>query len=725
MNPLVELQREGQSVWYDNIRRGLISSGELKRLIDEDGVLGVTSNPAIFEKAIGGGNEYDAQIKTLLRSKPSHIFEQLAVQDIKDAADVLAPVYKTTNKRDGYISMEVWPELANDTQGSIEQARSLWSEIDKPNLMIKIPATPAGIPAIEQLISEGINVNVTLIFAVEMYRQVMDAYLKGLERRTGDLAGIASVASFFVSRVDSAVDRELEDLARDKPELATRAEALLGKIAIANAKLAYAEFKNVFGGERFAVLKARGAAIQRPLWASTGTKNPKYSDVLYVEELIGRDTVNTMPPPTVIAFKDHGEVEATVDQDLPGAKRQLQQLEELGISMQQVTDGLLSEGVKLFVDAFDTLMSVIDAKREALRDNIAGREEAALGPLQADVDKRLAAIAKADVVRKIWQKDVAIWQGDAAALKKRLGWLTITDPMQDKAPDLDRFADHVRAAGFKRAIFVGSPNIRPAVEAYAQVFGSPSGIQLGTRSADETRELNALAPDTLVILAGKAATAAQVHAAFDHLWRLSPRGDQYVIVTEPSTELAPLAGQYRLRRVFLDAADVAAEYGALSYLGLVAAAVAGVDVPRLLSRAEHLVHDCLPLIQPADNAGAWLGAILAEAAASSRKVTIVCPPAISAFGAWAARLAARGGAEAQTTAKPVADGQRLFVYIRLGSDLDGAVQKLRDAGQPVVTIHLRDRFDLGEEFFRWEFAAAVAASQTGVNPFDNTYNLAP
>ncbi len=272
-NPLVELQKEGQSVWYDNIRRGLISSGELKRLIEEDGVLGVTSNPAIFEKAIGGGNEYDAQIKTLLRSRAADIFEQLAVQDIRDAADVLAPVYKRTHKRDGYISMEVWPELANDSQGSIEQARKLWQEIDRPNLMIKIPATPAGIPA-----------------AVEMYGQVMDAYLRGLERRSGDLAGIASVASFFVSRVDTAVDRRLEEIARERPDSAGLVQMLYGKAAIANAKLAYDAFKQTFAGQRFATLRQRGAAVQRPLWASTGTKNPNYNDVLYVEELIGRDS---------------------------------------------------------------------------------------------------------------------------------------------------------------------------------------------------------------------------------------------------------------------------------------------------------------------------------------------------------------------------------------------------------------------------------------------------
>jgi transaldolase / glucose-6-phosphate isomerase len=723
-NPLVELQTEGQSVWYDNIRRGLISSGELKRLIDEDGVLGVTSNPAIFEKAIGGGSEYDAQIKTLLRDKPGEIFEKLAVQDIRAAADVLAPVYKGTNKRDGYISMEVWPELANDTQGSIEQARKLWKEIDKPNLMIKIPATPAGIPAIEQLISEGINVNVTLIFAVEMHRQVMDAYLKGLERRSGDLTGIASVASFFISRVDSAVDKQLEQLAADKPEVAS----LYGKAAIANAKVAYEAFQETFAGQRFATLRQRGAAVQRPLWASTGTKNPSYSDVLYVEEIIGRDTVNTMPPATVEAFKDHGEVEATIGQDLPGAKRALSELGAAGVDMAKVTQSLLDEGVKLFADAFDTLMSVIDAKREALRDNIAGREEASIGDLRAAVEKRLSALAKADAVRKVWQKDGSYWgldkDSDAGkALKKRMGWLNVTDLMLDRSEDLERFAEHVKAAGFKRAIFCGSAGINPAVAALAQAFGGRQGYpEVSAMHAEQLAKIESLEADTLVIHAGKAATVPMQKAAHEHLWSLQPHGDHFVLVTDASTELPAMAAAHKFRRVLLDPGDVAGEYGALSYLGLVAAAVAGCDVTRLLNRAEHVVHDCVPLIQPADNAGAWFGAILAEASLAGRKkITVITPPEISKFGVWAAQIATRAGLESEAISSVGESsdyGQdRLFVYERLGHDLDAAVDKLRDAGQPVVTFTLRDRFDLGEEIFRWEFGVAIAAGILGVNAF--------
>ncbi len=725
-NPLVELQKEGQSVWYDNIRRGLISSGELKRLIEEDGVLGVTSNPAIFEKAIGGGNEYDAQIKTLLRSRAADIFEQLAVQDIRDAADVLAAVYKRTNKRDGYISMEVWPELANDSQGSIEQARKLWQEIDRPNLMIKIPATPAGIPAIEQLISEGINVNVTLIFAVEMYGQVMDAYLRGLERRSGDLAGIASVASFFVSRVDTAVDRRLEEIARERPDSAGIVQMLYGKAAIANAKLAYYAFKQTFAGQRFATLRQRGAAVQRPLWASTGTKNPNYNDVLYVEELIGRDTVNTMPPATVEAFKEHGEVEPTIEQDLEGAKRALRQLEELGIHMAKVTEELLGEGVKLFAEAFDTLMSVLEAKREALRDNIAAREDASLGDLQPAVDKRLAALAKADTVRKVWQKDASAWGIDkdsdtGRTIRNRLGWLTVTDLMLEHADDLQRFAAHVKDAGFKEAIFCGSAGINPAVRVFAEAFGPRPGYpRLRAMHAEDVARLESLSGDTLVIHAGKAATVPLQKAAFAHLWSLQPHGDHYVAISDASTELPQLAAKHKFRRTFLDPGDIAGENGALSYLGLVAAAVAGVDVARLLMRAEHVVHDCLPLIQPADNAGASFGAILAEATLAGRnKITVIMPPEIASFGAWAAQIAGRADMQAESATEVVgaSDRDRLFVYLRLGQELDPAVDKLRQTGQPVVTFSLRDRFDLGEEFFRWEFGVAVAAAILGVNPF--------
>ena len=316
-NPLLELAAYGQSVWLDQMRRSLLSSGELKRLVEQDGLRGVTSNPTFFEKAIGGSADYDNEMRELAAKGASvnDVYEKVIVEDIVAALDVLRPVYDQSGGRDGFVSLEVSPLLAHDTAATIAEAKSLFARVNRPNIMIKVPATPEGLPAIEELIAAGINVNITLIFAVKVYEQVAEAYIRGLERRAAKgepIAGIASVASFFVSRIDTAVDRELEKLAQQRPEAAD----LFGKAAIANAKLAYQSFKGIFGGKRFANLKGKGAQVQRPLWASTSTKNPRYSDTLYVDSLIGRDTVNTVPPQTLDAFRDHGHPAATLERDV-------------------------------------------------------------------------------------------------------------------------------------------------------------------------------------------------------------------------------------------------------------------------------------------------------------------------------------------------------------------------------------------------------------------------
>ena len=739
-NPLVELQREGQSVWYDNIRRGLISSGELKRLIEEDAVLGVTSNPSIFEKAIGGGNEYDAQIQTLLERKPGDIFERLAVRDIRDAADVLAPVYLSSSRHDGYISMEVSPTLANDTQGSVEEARRLHREVDRPNLMIKIPATPAGIPAIEQLIAEGINVNVTLIFAVERYRAVMEAYLRGLERHQGDASAIASVASFFVSRVDSNIDRRLEALKRARPELAARASALLGKAAIANAKVAYQAFKETFREERWERLQARGAAVQRPLWASTSTKNPAYRDVLYVEELIGSLTVNTMPPATIIAFRDHGKVAATIERDLDGARRDLAELEELGVHLAEVTRELEDEGVAAFATSFDTLMEVIAVKSEALRDDISGREEASLGALRPAVDRRLADLAKDGAVRNIWEKDPSFWgkAGDEAAsksIKSRLGWLTVTDQMLDQALDLQTFGQEIKDAGFRDAVLCGMGGSSLCVELIRMTYGSRPGFPrmwvLDTTDPATIAEVTGQIDPrrSLFIIATKSGGTTETLSHFRYFWSLQPDGGNFVAITDPGTALEKLAADHGFRRLFLNPSDIGGRYSVLSYFGLAPAAIMGLDTRALLERAEHLVHDCVPLVQPSDNAGAWWGAIMGEAGLAGRdKVTILCPPELAGFGLWAEQLIAESTGKEGRGLVPIAGeplgapavyrSDRLFAYLRLGRELDEGVKRLRDAGHPVVTFTLRDTLDLAEELFRWEFGTAVAGAILGINAFD-------
>jgi transaldolase len=368
-NPLIELTKLGQSVWNDNIERKLVTSGELKRLIDEDGLSGVTSNPAIFEKAIAGSELYVDQLRELAQQhkQPQEIYEGLAIRDIQMAADVLAPVYDKTNGTDGFVSLECSPKLANDTQGTIEETRRLWKLVDRKNAMIKIPGTPEGIPAIEEGIYDGININITLLFSLRAYEKTMEAYIRGLERRVAEgkpVGNISSVASFFVSRIDTAVDKELDrriEKTNDEQEKA-KLQSLLGRIAIANAKIAYQKYKKVFHGERFAAMKQKGAQVQRPLWASTSTKNPVYPDVYYVEALIGSETIDTLPPATIVAFRDHGRARITIEDNLDDERAMIARLEEVGISLEQVTGHVLADGVRLFVEPFDKLLSTIEAR---------------------------------------------------------------------------------------------------------------------------------------------------------------------------------------------------------------------------------------------------------------------------------------------------------------------------------------------------------------------------
>lgn len=382
--PVEALRRQGQSLWLDTIDRAMLQSGELRRLAWEDGVVGMTSNPSIFEKAMGHGQAYEAPAAALARQgkRTDEIYWALAIEDIQQAADIMRPVYALTSGRDGYISLEVAPSMAHDTRGTIQMAQDLWTRLARPNVMIKIPATPAGLPAIEEAIASGVNINVTLLFAVEMYVEVAQAYLRGLERFLGGresqrlaradslVPAPVSVASFFVSRVDTLVDKLLGEQigAQQDERQRARLEGLLGRAAVANARLAYEQFRQIFAGSRWEALAARGAQVQRPLWASTSTKNPRYRDVLYVEELIGPDTVNTVPPATLVAFKDHGRVARTLDTPpaLDAARQTMAALAEVGVDLPAVTLQLQTEGVKLFADAFDQLIATLEQRRRAL-----------------------------------------------------------------------------------------------------------------------------------------------------------------------------------------------------------------------------------------------------------------------------------------------------------------------------------------------------------------------
>nr|MBI2903892.1 bifunctional transaldolase/phosoglucose isomerase [Chloroflexota bacterium] len=744
-NPIQHVQSFGQAIWYDNIRRAMLTSGELQRLLD-DGVLGVTSNPAIFEKAIVGSIDYDTALETL--SAAGHdtdaIYEALVLDDIAAAADLLRPIYDRTNGRDGYISVEVRPTLAHDTEGTVAEARRLFAALARPNVMIKVPATPAGIPAIETLIGEGINVNVTLIFSLESYEWVAQAYLAGLERRARageDVTRVDSVASFFVSRVDTAVDRQLESLIRaGRDDL----RPLLGQAAIANSKLAYARFRELFGGERFAALRRAGAKPQRPLWASTGTKNPQYPDVLYVEALIGPDTVNTVPPGTLAAFKDHGRAAATLEAGLEEARHVLAQLTEAGIDLAAVTRDLQDEGVRAFIASYDKLLANIDDKRARLRAKT-HTHSATFGAFHVEVDAALADLQRRNIVARIWAKDHTVWKPDSREIADRLGWLTVADTLREHAKDLAALADEIRAAGFTDVVLLGMGGSSLAPEVLRATFGKrhgyprlrvldstvPAWVRRVTRAIDPAR--------ALFIVSSKSGGTLEVLSFFKRFHALVVKakgeraGENFIAITDPGTNLQRLAEAHRFRRVFLNPPDIGGRYSALSYFGLVPAALTGVDVHELLARGECEAEACASCVPAHENPGAWLGAALGTLASAGRdKVTFVTSPAISTFGLWAEQLIAESTGKEGRGILPVAleplmgvgdyGNDRLFAYLRLDGDdnraPDDHVAALERAGQPVIRLTLRDRYDLGAEFFRWEFATAIAGALLGIHPFD-------
>lgn len=569
MNPLQQLRSLGQSVWLDSIRRSLVTGGDLKRLIDEDGLAGVTSNPAIFEKAIAASADYRDAIERLAGDEnldAKALFEHLAIDDIRAAADVLAPVYRNSSGRDGYVSLEVSPHLARTTAGTIEEARRLWREVDRPNLMIKVPATVEGILAIEDLIADGINVNVTLLFARSAYALAAEAYIRVLERLAaygGSVKGVASVASVFVSRIDSAVDALLQAriAAADGSVERDRLRSLKGKTAIANARLVYQLYREIFSGPRWEVLARQGARSQRLLWASTSTKDPSLRDVIYIEELVGPDTINTVPPATLAAFRDHGRVRPS------------------------------------------------------------------LGESPGDAHLHLAALA---------------------------------------------------AAG---------------IDLFMRTFYARVSELLGGTGA----------------------------------------GRHFIAITDPGSTLDREAQALGFRHIFYGVPTIGGRYSALSDFGMVPAAIAGLDVARLLERADEMVHACGACVPVEDNPGVVLGTVLGALGRNGRdKVTLLTSPAIASLGAWLEQLIAESTGKGGKGLIPVAEERvgspddygddRVFVFLGVNGDDDtsqrAALTRLEQAEHPVVWIALADSYDIGQEFFRWEIATAVAGAVLGINPFD-------
>jgi transaldolase / glucose-6-phosphate isomerase len=752
-NRLVEVMKLGQSIWYDNIRRAMLTTGDLRKKIEEDDLRGVTSNPTIFEKAITGSADYDEQLHKLVQAgkSVSEIYEDLVVDDIINAADTLKSVYDKTDGLDGYISLEVSPKLAYDTQGTIDEASRLFDRVGRKNVMIKIPAAQEGLPAIEESIYRGININITMIFSIENYEQVAEAFIKGLERRAAEgknVDGIASVASFFVSRVDTAIDADLEYKARhaSSPEEKQRLESLCGRAAVANAKLAYQKYKEIFHGPRFADLKAKGAQVQRCLWASTGTKNPNYSDVLYVDNLIGPETVNTVPPATYTAIRDHGRVELTLEEGLDECRALIEQLAEVGIDLKEVTEKLQRDGLAAFVNSLDTLFESIEAKRDALLSGINERLSASLGKYADAVSAAIKEAEKGDVMRRVWRKDAALWKSEEEhqkIIKNSLGWLNVADQMIGVEDELITFADRLREKGFKHVVLNGMGGSSLAPEVLRRTFGKQEGypelLVLDSTDPDTVAEYREKIDleHTLFIVSSKSGTTTEP-LSFYRYWyaevgkvKENP-GENFLAVTDPGTQMERDATRDKFKRIFLNPSDIGGRYSALSYFGMVPAALMGVDIRKLLDRAERVIHACSQVVPAGENPGTRLGAIIGECAKAGRdKLTIVADPKVESFGLWVEQLIAESTGKEGKGVVPVAGeplaapsvygDDRLFVSIavgRLDSETESKLKALEAAGHPVVYRTLTDLYDLGEEFFLWEIATAVAGWRLAINPFD-------
>ncbi|MFN0316385.1 MAG: bifunctional transaldolase/phosoglucose isomerase [Burkholderiales bacterium] len=752
MNPLRMLGEYGQSVWLDYIRKTLITSGELQRLLDEDGLRGVTSNPAIFEKAITGSSDYAETLRDLearnLDAKA--LYEQLAIRDIQDAADILAPLYARTKKRDGYVSLEVSPYLARDTEGTLEEARRLWKAVARANVMIKVPATPEGIPAIRQLISEGINVNVTLLFAQSAYEQVAQAYIDGLEnfaRQGGDLTKVASVASFFISRIDSSIDAMLAERLKTSTDASEQGQlkSLMGKVAIANAKLTYQRYRDLFNSPRWRALAAKDAQTQRVLWASTGTKNPQYRDVMYVEELAGPDTVNTIPPVTFDAFRDHGKVRASLMENIGEAHDTMQTLARVNISMQAVTGKLLEDGLALFSDAFDKLLKAVDKRCQAPAPSQLNAQTYSLpANLAAEVAAALKDWAVAGKVRRMWSRDPSLWTGKDEA--NWLGWLGITEDQIANLAHLKAIAAEVKQAGFSHVLLLGMGGSSLAPEVLQMTYGDQPGYpRMHVLDSTDPAQIKAFEAkidlkNTLFIVSSKSGGTLEPNIFqqyfFDRVAQVlgaKEAGNRFIAITDPDSKMQQVAQAQGFHKIFFGLPSIGGRYSALSDFGMVPAAVMGLDVERFLDRTEEMVQACTACVAAQENPGVVLGTILGVSAMHGRdKLTFITSPGIHDLGAWLEQLIAEStGKEGkgiipvdrEEPGEPGSYGEdRLFVYLRLASHpdaaQDAAVEALQRAGQPVVRISIADVYDLGQEFFRWEIATAVAGALLGINPFD-------
>ena len=755
MSSLTKLIEYGQSYWLDNLTRSMIKSGELKKRITKEGLRGQTSNPAIFHKAISESSDYNKQIEKLAREGKSvlEIYDALTIKDVQDACDLFIPVYESSNGVDGYVSLEVSPYLAHNTETTLSEARRLFVAVNRPNCHIKIPGTLAGLAAIEQALYEGINVNVTLLFSIKAYEDVAHAYINALERRLAEgkaVDKVASVASFFLSRIDVLTDQLLGHLINPLKDFGDlpRPEYLLGKSAIASAKLAYQSYLKIFSGERWEKLASAGGKVQRPLWASTSTKDPLYIDTKYVEPLIGYNTVNTLPEITITAFAHHGKLEEnTILKNVDEANQVLANLKKLGIDIDLVTTQLTNEGVQKFIEPFDKLIKKLAQERLRILEDKMGTQKFTLAKVESSVKAALTSLNDKQFTRRLFAKDSCLWKDDpkvSVAIKNRLGWLGVED-FRSRVDEINDFVKHVRADKYSHAVLLGMGGSSLCPEVALQTFGikkgylklfvldntSPEAVKLVETQIDLNR--------TLFIVASKSGSTIESTSFYKYFYDLYKKnkidnpGEHFIAITDNKTLLEEEARNKKFRYVFSNPEDYGGRYSALSFFGLVPMALIGINIKEILNSAYRMKQSCSPFIPSDVNPGVSLGVFLGISQKLGKdKATFVLSPSIKSFGLWVEQLIAESTGKEGFGILPV-EGEmlgskeqygndRVFVHMFTSKDKDTEVDKkllaLQNAGFPVARLMLPDVHAMGGEFLRWEIATATACAVMGVNPFD-------
>ncbi len=744
MNNSTSVHNLGQSIWYDNIERDMLRDGRMKKMIEEGQIFGVTSNPSIFEAALKNSTAYDDVLQSLAWSGMNNdqIYTELVKEDIQQAADLFLPLYESNGGQDGFVSVEINPLYAYDAKKSIEEGQSLWAMIGRKNIMIKVPATVGGLEVITALISEGINVNATLIFSVERYKQVIDAYLSGLEKRVAtnqSIDSIASVASFFVSRIDTAIDQLLDAVIASPSSLTVDAAKAKGKIAVANAKLAYQVYLELFSSERFQILQQHGAKPQKPLWASTGTKDPAYSDTLYVDNLVAPGSVNTIPPKTLVAFLEHGRASLSIEENLDQAWSDMQLLEMLEIDFADVTRQLEIEGVDKFKQAHLALLDIIEGKRVRFVQGLDG--------LASHLQDALKQATDENAVSRMYAHDPTFWTKDESGfeeIRNRLGWLSLPSQQLALIPELEAYRDQLLGEGFTDAFVLGMGGSSLAPEVISQAIASTlepgKGLKLQIIDTTNPEEIafrceGVNLTRTIFIVSSKSGGTSETLSAMKYFWAKLEKlgvqnpGNNFVAVTDPDTSLQHLAESKAFRKVFNARPDVGGRYSVFTHFGLVPAAMMGVDLHWFLAEAMEAENQGLEDVVYPANANLMLGLLLGEGAKLGKdKLTFIAESYAAHLVPWLEQLIAESSGKEGKGILPIEaeaplrtleyPSDRLFVYLSVNGEKRELASSLTANGYPVIEISIKDPYQLAKEFYRWEYATAVACAVLKVNAFD-------